>query len=43
MTQKKKERIFKTSKNNGLSKTVECNLIDFSDVTFDLKSGTPYR
>ena len=43
MTQKKKKQIFKTSKKNGLSKTVECNLIDFLDVTFDLKSGTTYR
>ena len=43
MTQKKKKRIFKTSKNNRLRKTVECNLIDFLDVTFDLKCGTPYR
>ena len=43
MTQKKKKQIFKTSKKNVLSKTVECNLIDFLDVTFDLKSGTYYH
>ena len=43
----KRIKIFKIFKSNGLSITVECNLIvtDFLDVTFDLKSATyyPYR
>ena len=42
-----KKNLFKIFKCNGLSITLECNLIvtDFLDVTFDLKSATyyPYR
>ena len=46
-SEKIKKKLFKIFKSNGLSITVECNLIvtDFLDVTFDLKSATyyPYR
>ena len=46
-SEKIKKKLFKIFKCNGLSITVECNLIvtDFLDVTFDLKSATyyPYR
>ena len=42
-----KKKLFNIFKSNGLSTTVECNLIrtDFLDVTFYLKSATyyPYR
>ena len=45
--EKIKKKLFKIFKRNGLSITVECNLIvtDFLDVTCDLKSATyyPYR
>ena len=41
-SEKIKKKLFKIFKSNGLSITVECNLIvtDFLDVTFDLKSAT---
>ena len=46
-SEKIKKKIFKIFKSNGLSITVEYNLIvkEFLDVTFDLKSATyyPYR
>ena len=46
-SEKIKKKLFKIFKSNGLSITVECNLIvtDFLDVTLDLKSVTycPYR
>ena len=42
-----KKKLFKIFKSNGLSITVECNLIitGFLDINFDLKSATyyPYR
>ena len=43
-SEKIKKKLFKIFKYNGLSITVECNLIvtDFLDVTFDLKSATYY-
>ena len=43
-SEKIKQKLFKIFKSNGLSITVECNLIvtDFLDVTFDLKSATYY-
>ena len=43
-SEKIKKKLFKVFKSNGLSITVECNLIvtDFLDVTFDLKSATYY-
>ena len=43
-SEKIKKKLFKIFKSNGLSITVECNLIvtDFLDVTFDLKSATYY-
>ena len=41
-SEKVKKKLFKIFKSNGLSITVECNLIvtDFLDVIFDLKSAT---
>ena len=43
-SEKLKKKLFKVFKSNGLSITVECNLIvtDFLDVTFHLKSATYY-
>ena len=40
-----KKKLFKTFKNNGLSITVECDLIvtSFLNMTFDLKSATLYQ
>ena len=42
LTQNIKKKIFKIFKSNGLSITVECNLIvtNFLVATFDLKSAT---
>ena len=44
-SEKINKKIFKVFKCNGLSITVECNLIvtDFLDVTFDLKSATYFH